>query len=218
MKQISIRQAGSDDKEFLAASIVEADRSGTDRSAYSALFRMIDADLKELFIRIFGFELVDCEYAVSSFCVAEAEGKPVAACAAWLEEEDSIPSWQYKFSALRSALEPAAFKHLLSLQGEVSGILPSRTAGCMQVESVFVLPEFRGLGLFQQMLLHQKNRFAERESTPGSIQIIAYDNNLAAIRTYEKAGFRIRENTKANSAFVHKNYPSDGMVLMEMKF
>lgn len=213
-----IREAGPEHRQFLASAIVEADCSGTSRSAYAALFQLNDAELYDLFLRIFELDLEDCEYALSAFCVAETEGRAVAACAAWMEEENSIPSWQYKLSALRAALSPDSFSHLLSLQAQVSGIMPARTAGAVQMESVFILPEFRGQGLFQQMLQHQKSRFEGRNSAPELMQIISYDNNETAIRAYQKAGFREKLKTKIDSAFVKAHYPSCGMVLMELNF
>ena len=53
---------------------------------------------------------------------------------------------------------------------------------------MFVKPDFRGLGINRQIISHLKDW--ARSINISELRLDAYDENLSAVKAYEKAGFR----------------------------
>jgi len=215
MNPITYRRAFVDDAEFIAMAILAADRSGTPNSSYCALFQMEEKAFLEMVIALLEMELEDCEFSVAAFCIAESDGIRAGACAGWMEGAQGIPSWQMKFTALRYVLSPEALIAFQNMQTRVKGMMPERTNGALQIESVYITPAFRGNGIVEGMIQHHMewNQLASKQES--LTEIITYDNNARAIRAYEKLGFRITSSTKLTDPEVILVYPADGMVLMQ---
>ncbi|WBA55312.1 GNAT family N-acetyltransferase [Providencia sp. 21OH12SH02B-Prov] len=68
--------------------------------------------------------------------------------------------------------------------------VPGMCDGCQQtsLSSVFVEPEFRGLGIAEKLLQSVKNYAIKHVE---QIMLSVVDGNVAAIKLYEKQGFKI---------------------------
>ena len=217
MNPITYRRANSADVEFIATAIFAADQSGTSKSAYCALFQLDENEFKEVIKSVLDMELEDCEFSLAAFCIAESSGVPAGASAAWIEGAQGIPSWQMKFTAFRYILPPEALHAFHQMQARVQGIMPERTKGNLQIESVFVVDAFRGQGLVEGMI-QQHAQWHEMASKPESkMELIAYDNNERAINAYEKLGFQVVSRSKRSDSEIGEIYPSDGMVQMQKR-
>ena len=213
MSATIVRQAEIDDIPFLAKAVIEADKSGTQKSSYGSIFGMNEEQLKQAFETLFTFELEDCEFSVASFCVCEIDGQPAGACAAWIENYNELPSWQIKSSAMRYVISKEAKLNLQHLNSLVSNYMPARTSGCLQIESVYVEPHFRGLGVLGKMLSYQESYWKHR-ANPHSIEVMTYISNATAIKGYEKFGFKKDRENIINDENILNIYPSKGMVVL----
>jgi ribosomal protein S18 acetylase RimI-like enzyme len=213
MNAIIVRQAELKDISFLAKTVIEADKSGTPKSSYGKIFGMDEEQLKQAFETLFTFDLEDCEFSVASFCVCEIDGKPAGACAAWIENLNDLPSWQIKSSAMRFVISNEAKLNLQQLNSLLSSFMPARTSGYLQIESVYVEPAFRGLGVLGKMLSFQESLWRSK-ANPLSIEVMTYTNNATAIRGYEKYGFKKDRENNINDETILTIYPAKGMVVL----
>jgi ribosomal protein S18 acetylase RimI-like enzyme len=214
MSAIIVRQAENKDIPFLAKAVIEADKSGTHKSSYGSIFIMDEEQLTQAFETLFTYELEDCEFSVASFCICEFDGKLAGACAAWIENYNDVPSWQIKSSAMRYVISNEAKLNLLQLNSLVANFMPARTSGCLQIESVYVEPDFRGLGILGKMLSYQES-FWKRRANPHSVEVMTYINNATAISGYEKYGFKKDRENIINDDNILNIYPSKGMVVLK---
>ena len=211
---ITVRKAKSSDIPFLITSIIEADKSGTNKSSYCSLLNITETELSDLLRKVFELELDGFEFCVSSFCVLEYKNELVGALASWIEYENGIPSWQNRMLSIREEANPDSFSHLLKMNETSANLIPERTHFSLQIESLYIIPEFRGMGLFKLMLdFHYENSIIHFKNLH-SIELIVYDNNVAALNSYSKLGFNIIKKTKLNNQVINSIFPSNGMFLI----
>jgi ribosomal protein S18 acetylase RimI-like enzyme len=211
---IIVRKAQSTDIPFLITCIIEADKSNTKKSSYCSLLNISEDKISDLLNEIFELELDGFEFCVSSFCVLEINNQLVGACASWIEFENDIPSWQTRMLSIRETSDPDSFSHLLSMNDIAANLIPQRTAHALQIESVYIIPEYRGKGLFKIMLEFHVQNSISRIPKLNSIQMVVYDNNIQALKAYSKLGFSILNKTKLNNIEISRIFPSDGMILI----
>ncbi len=216
MHTYSIRPAALSDGPFLAESIIEAEKSNTDKAGLSTLFEISEEALAQLIVNMLEEEIDGCDYAVSSFLIAETNGKPVAAVAGWVEElEGEAPSHQ-----LRSNLFGFTFpeENILAFQQKKSLVGPlqiDRQPGTLQIEHVYVHPDHRGRALAGRLIEAHIAR-ALRDApgvTKAEIQLVA--NNTAALRSYEKLGFRLVRTYRTDDPKVLDLLPDNTRLLLE---
>jgi ribosomal protein S18 acetylase RimI-like enzyme len=212
--EIQIRHAENRDIPFLITTIIEADKSGTGKSAYCSLLNMTELELGEMIENIFKHELEGFEFAVDSFCVLEYRERVIGASAGWIEEFDGIPSWQTRMLSIRAEAKPESYNSLIAKKDIVSNLIPLRTPNTLQIESVYIREDFRGLGLFHTMLdFHIKTGKVKMPSLTAA-EIIVYDNNKIALNSYQKSGFLIERSTKLENNELQNVFPSNGMILL----
>ena len=86
--KLIIRPATLADVEFIATAIIEAEKSFTNRLGTANYFGISETDYHSYLIEMLKEEVDGCEISLTSFVVAEYEGKSVAACSGWLEGEN----------------------------------------------------------------------------------------------------------------------------------
>lgn len=210
-----IRPATMKDADFIIETIVEAEKSGTDKLGLSTLFNLSENQVRQSLLQILSEEIDGCEFSISSFIVAEAGGKPVAAIAGWIEgdNEDNQPSGLLKSNLLGFVLPPESLTFIQRLSSLIEGIQIEREKHTYQIEYVYVSSDFRGKGLVQELLQAHTERATIRVS---KMQVQAFSNNLAAIKTYEKYGFKIVREFKTTDNDVLNYLPDNKKYLLEI--
>src|SRR5487761_2666622 len=104
MDGIIIRGAAIRDVAFLVETIIEAEKSGTDVLSYSTVFGLTEDDSRKYIAEMLLEEVDGCEISISSFMVAEIDGKPVAAVSAWIEGIERVQSKILKGNLLHFTL------------------------------------------------------------------------------------------------------------------
>jgi ribosomal protein S18 acetylase RimI-like enzyme len=215
MSSLVIRKALPADRDFLIKAIIEADKSNTEISSYAKLLNMQESELKKLFEEIFDEELEGCEFGQESFAVVTEGESYAAAVASWIEGDLSMPSWQIKTSALFCGLPKSNFESLKLLFEKFSSINIPRTNGALQIESVFVESNFRGRGLFNELLNFHIKSAKEAGFDFDIVELLTYNSNHIAETVYTKAGFvKVKSTVSAHPEILHY-YPGSGMNLWQ---
>lgn len=213
--EIIVRRALAADIPFLIDAIVAAEKSGTDRVSYCTIFGMSEPELRAMLAEVLEEDVVGQELCVSGFMIAQSAGESVGAACSWVEGAEGKPSALLKGNLLLHFVgreRIAAASDRLRLVEELN--FP-RTAGILQVESVYVAESQRGRGLFGRLFdsLQAAARVKWPRTTKAHIALVK--NNHAALKAYERAGFVTIAQRQSLAAGVLELLPAASKVLME---
>lgn len=216
INKLVIRPAEMKDVEFIATTIIEAEKSGTDKIGPANYFEVSENDYRKYLIQMLEEEIDGCEVSLSSFVVAEYEGQVVAARGGWLEgeNEDGMSSSMLK-SNLFAFILPK--DNLMKGQGKydiVKDIMIEREMGTYQLENSYTLPEFRGFHIMAKLDGYHLD--LARSKGVKKVQAHVSNENERSIKACERSGFHIVKKFTSNHPQVKEYYPDDTMVLLEM--
>lgn len=213
--ELTIRKATIEDITFLVDAIVSAEKSGTDNFGLSKLFDVSEYEMREYIKAMLEEEIDGCEFSVSSFIVAETGGKVVAGFAGWIEgkNEDCLPSAILKSNLVGYCLPVEKIKNSQSKSDIVRPLQIEREEGTYQLEYSYTIPDYRGRGILGKIIEAHEQEVALNGVK--RIQVHVFDNNLSAIRLYEKKGFRIAKQFQSNHPETSLYFPSNVELLME---
>jgi ribosomal protein S18 acetylase RimI-like enzyme len=210
-----IRKAQDTDKDFLINAIIETEKSGSEMISYCAIFSISESDLRKLLADILDEAVEGQELCISNFLIAEVDGEPAATISAWIEKESGVASSILKSNILMYFLGADVIRAAmpaLTLMNEVSF---NREEGALQIECVYTLEKYRGMGLAGSIIEEHIRISQEAGSDLEKVQVILLENNAAARRAYEKAGFRyVSARQCANNAIL-SILPCNTKILME---
>lgn len=211
------RKAGIKDIEFISKVIIEAEKSGSSMIGLANILETDECTLKEYLIKILEEEIDGCEFSLSSFVIAEYNNTPVAAFGGWIEgvNEDGQPSSVLK-SNLIGFLLPKEKVLALKYKSElIKGIAIERELLTHQLEYAYVIKEQRGNQLINKiidvLLEIAKNQYPSIKKS----QVQVFGNNIAAIKVYEKSGYKITKRAESKNPKTLKYFPFNVKLLME---
>lgn len=215
-KLLTIRTAEMKDLEFIATTIIEAEKSGTDKIGPANYFEISEADYRKYLIQMLEEEIDGCEISLSSFVVAEYNGQVVAARGGWLEgdNEDGMSSSMLK-SNLFAFILPK--ENLMKGQNKyeiVKDIMIEREMGTYQLENSYTLAEFRGHHIMAKLDSYHLD--LARQKGVNKVQAHVSNENERSIKACERSGFHIVRKFTSNHPQVKEYYPDNTMVLLEM--
>ena len=220
---IVIDRATSSDIDFIANTIVEAEKSGTNNFGLANVFGIDEETMRGYIAEMLDEEIDGCEFSLSSFLVARDKGKPVAAFAGWVEgyNEDNMPSSMLKSNLLSYTLPQECVLRSQKVADVVRSLQIAREKGTYQLEYSYTLPEYRGQGIMKDIIkAHvaecQQDTSSTQDGGVKKIQVHVFANNLAAIRTYESCGFQIIKRIHSEEEHVKQYFPDNTLLLMEM--
>ena len=212
-----IRRAVEQDTPFLVEVICEAEKAGSQTLSYCRIFDYDEHEFRSRLDAMLREDLRGQELFVSDFLVAEVDGRPAGAVAAWVEGSEGVPSTLLKANLLLHGIDRdrmrAAHRHFKQL-AELS---ISRDVGAIQIESVYVRAEFRGHGIAGKLV---EQHLAELRSgaTVSKAQVILTANNEAASAAYTRMGFLPAVERWSTDQTLLALVPSIGKLLMERSF
>jgi ribosomal protein S18 acetylase RimI-like enzyme len=215
MSNFFYRKATIDDIPFVVDTIIEAEKSGTDILTYSTIFGLSEKDTRNYLADMLAEEIDGCELSISSFLLAEADRKIVAAVAAWVEGIEGMPSTVLKGNLLNYSLPKDAIEKALTLNSIVRDIHIEYIQNSIQIGLVYVSEAYRGMNLVSLLIDNQINKLKQIISEPNGIYVQVFGNNLAAIKAYEKAGFKKVSVKESSNKDILNYMPSNIKVLMK---
>ncbi len=189
---IAFRNAEISDRDFIVEGIIEAEMSGSYILPYTTLFGLGKSETKSLILAVMDEEIEGQEWYLPNFNILEADGQPVACLSAWTEGATGLGSGVLKAQAMAWILGEKWTQAGSELEILKSMQLP-RVQLALQLECIYTKTEFRGLGLASKLIEHCIEGALTAEKKPGEAEIQLLGNNGAALRSYTKCGFLLRD-------------------------
>lgn len=210
-----IRKAKAEDIPFIVDTIVEAERGGTNRLGLANLFELTEADLRNFLCSALEEEIDGCEFSLSSYVVAECNGDVVSCFGGWIEgdNEDGMSSSLLKSSILSYFLPQESINASVKNAEAVKQIQIEREAGSYELEYSWTIPDHRNKGILSQ-IIKEHERYARKKNVR-KMQVHVFDNNIAAINSYQKNGFVIIKEYKSDHPMTSILFPSSTLLLLE---
>lgn len=214
-EKLTIRQATLDDVDFIATTIIESGKSSTDKIGSANYFELSEEDYRKYLIQMLEEEIDGCELSISSYAIAEYDGRVVAARGGWMEgdNDDSAPS-----SMLRSNLFAYILPKENLLKGQskheiIKDIVIERDMGVYQFECSYTIPEFRGFHILAEL----DNYHIVRALAKGAkkIQTGVYKDNEKSLKARKRSGFYAVKSYTSHHPEIKDYYPDDTILLME---
>ena len=213
--KLRIRPATLDDVEFIATTIIEAEKSSTDKIGPANYFGISELDYRNYLIQMLEEEIDGCEFSISSFLIAEYEGEVVAARGGWLEgdNEDHLSSSILKSNLFTFILPKEALLLGKSRYEIVKDIMVDREMGAFQFENSYTIPDFRGLHILAEMDKEMIDRAVKKGAR--KIQTFVCKENVKSIKARQRIGFQVIRSYTSNHPQIREYYPDDTLLLLE---
>jgi ribosomal protein S18 acetylase RimI-like enzyme len=211
------REATVHDAPFVAEAVVAAESSGTEVFSYARIFGLTLETMKAFLRQIAAEEAAGQDLTHNNYLIAEFRGKPVAACAGWVEAKNCAPSAMIKMQLLTHHLPPEVVAGAKSRLQKAATIHIERTPGALQLESFYVLPEFRGKNLPHKLINEHVKRHKLIFPDLKLAQIVLMRENTQALKSYLKAGFEIAAETRSDDPEISQLLPGTGKYLLQLE-
>lgn len=185
---VTIRQAKIEDVDFIIDTIIEAEKSGTDKIVSTKIFELSEIDFREILKEVLLMDIPDYEYSLSGFNVAEYNNTLIGALGSWIESESGTPSSLIKGSILSSFLNDENIKKTMQLLQQLKEFVFPKTKGSIQIEYAYVLPEYRRKKVFSNLIIYSIKQRLDGKSIP-RVETALMKNNFKSFNCYEKFGF-----------------------------
>ena len=209
--RLSIVDATVDHSQFLARAILAASRSQLDRGPFDIAFQTNETELLDILEWAVLSDLVsNCHF--SKFLVAEADGEPIGALAAFDPGEADLLPLGAALADAYSGLgyDEAELPAMMARIEAMNSCRPPAKQGTWIIEWVAVEPPHRGIGICGQLM--EKTLVVGAGRGLKRAQISTYIGNDNATTAYEKAGFRVE--TRRQSQEFQALLGVSGMVTM----
>ena len=212
---INIRNAVPADVDFLAETIINAEKSNTEKLSYSTIFEIPEKEVKEILKTILLADIVGQELCLSSFLVAEIDGEQAGACAAWIEGKSGLSSSIIKSNVIYNFFPSENIKKAQEKSNLLKELNLKREAGTLQLESAWVIEKFKGKGICNKIMLKHIANYSKKNPELKKAQIIMVKANDIALNAHKKLGFKLVSEVKSNDKRILDILPSDTMILIE---
>jgi len=214
---IEFRRAGESDAEFIAESIREAEKSGTDVFSYARIFGLEDEKATEIIKNAVLEDIPGQELCLSGFIIADSDGEPAGAVCSWIEAEEDVPSSVIKANVLFYFLGKEIIAHAADKSVIVEPLTIQREQGTLQIESVYVRNKFRGMGVSNKLILEHIKQSILNGKSFSKVQIQLAETNASALASYKKLGFETMIRKTGNHPDILNYLPSDTKIMMELR-
>lgn len=214
-EKLIIRPATLEDIEFIVTTIIEAEKSSTDKIGPANYFELTEDDYRKYLMQMLEEGIDGCELSINSFVVAEYEGTVVAARGGWLEGDNE---YHVSSSLLKSNLFAFILPKENLLKGQskydiVKDIMIERDMGVYQFENSYTKPDFRGY----HIMAYLDNWHIKRAIEKGAkkVQVVVCEGNEKALKARQRTGFHTVKKYTSHHPFIRDYYPDDTLLLME---
>jgi hypothetical protein len=215
MNELVFRNAVSDDIPFLVNTIIEAEKSGTDKLTYSTVFGLTDGESAKYIGDMLSEEIDGCELSVSSFLIAEKEGKTAGALSSWIEGSTGVSSSLLKANLLKYVLPEHCFFHMMEINPIIQELNIEYIDNTFQLGAGFVPQEYRGDRILSKLIAEAIRRLSIMKPDINEIYAQIYSTNIPSIRSAEKEGFSIVLEKESLDHRIFEYLPSNRKVLVK---
>jgi hypothetical protein len=215
MNEIVFCEATSNDIPFLITTIIEAEKSGTDKLSYSTVFGLEEKDVRKYIGEILSEQINGCELSISSFLIARINGETAAALSAWIEAQDGIASAILKGGLLSYYLPKECIERAKKVNDIIQEIQIEYRPYTIQIGAGYVSEKYRGNKLLQLLTNEIINRIASRDQNVQEAWAQIFSCNTPSLKTYEKEDFKIVLIKEVNNPEILNYLPSNKKYLLK---
>ncbi len=214
--QFVIRKATINDIDFIIETIIEAEKSGTDKLSFCNIFNLSELEVKNLLNDILNKDVTGQELCISDYLVYIINNEYAGACASWIEAISGTSAAVLKADLLfefvpRSNLTEATKKFSL-----IKGLTIEREPFSLQIANAYVRKKFRGKGIIGKLIHEHVENLKKNNPAVKKVQLRPTKTNEKACNAYAKIGFvKVLEKHVENKEILDL-LPSDTKILMEM--
>ena len=209
MDKFIFRAATVSDIPFLVTTIIEAEKSGTDKLPYSTIFGLTEEEVRVSLEDILLEEIDGCELSLSSFIVAESDGQTAGALSAWIEGDDGIPSTVVKGNLLHHILPKKCLERGFALNAILYELHIKYVPGTIQIGAIYVAEKFRGFNLSGLLTLEMISRLTKNKPELKAIYSHVFSCNEPALRANEKLNYKVVQTLEATNEEILNYLPSN---------
>jgi GNAT superfamily N-acetyltransferase len=195
--KISIRKATQEDMEFITDGIIHAEMSGSTKLPYQTLFGLNEEETQTLIHHVIEEEIDGQEWYLPNFSILEIDGQPASCLSSWVEGENGSGSGLLKAQAMGWILKEKWTNAAQQLECLKSMQL-ARIQGALQLECIYTKKEYRGKGMASKLIENCIEEALTTPKKPNLAEIQLLGNNEAAMRSYTKCGFLLREQATSS--------------------
>ena len=214
---LSFRRGTVEDVVFLTQAILEAERSGTPRAMYEAVFGLGESEVHALLGAILEQDIAGCELCCGGFVLALDGSTPVGALAAWVEGEEA-PSNLIRATLLAEQLGADRWAQAQAPLRLIAEVDIPRAEGTLQIESIFVPAAQRGRRITGAMIASAFGDYGRTHPTVHRAQVLTVLENRASARALQHAGFTVTKQTASENPELGRWFPGSGRLLWERDF
>ena len=216
IENLSIRNAASQDIDFIIETIIEADKGGTSVISACNILNISEEEYKNILKNILQENIEGQEYSLSGFLIAEINGVQVGALGSWIEGAVGVSSYILYSNILLNYLKREKIQEVLSNFKITKEVSFKREEGAIQFEYGYVKEEFRRKGIYTRLMIESiKNHYKDNKSIPKT-QGICFQKNFKSVKAAEKLGFKVTEIKFSDRDELKKIFPYTEKVLLEM--
>ena len=215
MSEFVVRNATIQDVPFLVETIIEAEKSGTNKLSYSTVFGLTEAESRKYISDMLLEEIDGCELSISSFLIAEKNGQVAAALSAWIEGNEGISSTVLKGNLLNYILPKECIERAMLINSIISEIHIDCLPNTIQIGAGYVAKEFRGNALLGILNTEIIERLSKSKPDISQVHAQIFGCNTPSIKTYEKANFTVVKIKESSNEEILNYLPSNKMILMK---
>ena len=216
IENLNVRQANSDDIEFVIKAIFESEKSSSEIISSCKIFLLSEDQFKEILMDVLKQDIPNYDYYLSGFLIAEKNGEHVGALGSWLEAEDGTPSGIIKATILFPYLDKNTIKNLNKNTKVIKGLTINREVGALQLEHGYVRPEFRRQGVFTRLIKEHVIRYTQRYDSIEKVQGIIFKENYKSYNAHLKVGYKVIEEKTVEDPAIFNFFPFNTKILVEL--
>ncbi|HEY3843950.1 MAG TPA: GNAT family N-acetyltransferase [Acidimicrobiales bacterium] len=215
-ESVELRDATTDDIDFLAWVMLAASRSHLDRGIWEYLYDLDEAGALELLRRLATTATVHL-FHHSLFVIAQVNGHAAAAMCGYDPQSQGFPTFNSVVPEVAPELGirldgPELARRLSVL---LAGFPESPVQRPWTIENVATVPQFRRQGLVDRLLAEVLKRGQAREFD--AAQIGVFIGNEPARRAYLKAGFRLAAEKRDDGWDAEIGCPGTEQLLLRLR-
>ncbi len=214
MNNFTFRNATVNDVPILVNAIIEAEKSGTEKLSYSTIFGLSEEEVRKYLAKMFAEEVDGCELSLSSFMIAEHEGRAVAALSSWIEGMDGISSSITKGNLIAFTLPKKCINRAKGLYSLIHELNIDYKSDTIVLGAGYVIPEYRGQGLITILIRMQIEFLSKLRPDIKEVVTQIFDCNTASKRAAEKLNFNVTLIKESANEKILAYLPSNKKVFM----
>lgn len=213
MNDIIFRKATTKDIPFLIDTIIESEKSGTNKLSYVSIFGLSMDEVRKYLNEMLLEEVDDCaELSISNFLIAEKNGEVVGSIAGWVESE-GFSSAIYKGNLLKTVLPKEAIDRAMKIQKLIHELQFDFIPNTFFMKTMYVPDKFRGNNMGQVLKEKMMEKLSESRPDVKEVYVDTFTTSLASLKSTDRLGFEIVEIKESSNDEILKYLPSKIKIL-----